>query len=341
MKSYLLQLAERRSFSEKQMREAVDSILGEEVSESEIAAFLMGLKSKGETVDEIVGITKALKGNTLPFRKKFNGVLDNCGTGGDGSSSFNVSTTSAFVLAGAGIPVAKHGNRSVSSKTGSADVLEELGVNLNLSPEAIEEMIEEIGIAFLFAPHVHPKLKKVTVVRRALKIPTIFNFIGPLTNPIDLDFQLLGVYRRDLVTMFAEVLKQLGRKRAVVLNGAGFMDEASLQGENHLTILDNGVMTSQIITPEGVNLPQYANSAIKGGDAKENAQILINILKGEKGAYRDTVLLNAGIGIFTAGKADTIEAGIRKAAEIIDSGAAYEKLATLVEKSKGLQREAI
>lgn len=341
MKSYLLQLAERRSFSEIQMREAVDSILGEEVSESEIAAFLMGLKSKGETVDEIVGITKALKGNTLPFRKKFNGVLDNCGTGGDGSSSFNVSTTSAFVLAGAGIPVAKHGNRSVSSKTGSADVLEELGVNLNLSPEAIEEMIEEIGIAFLFAPHVHPKLKKVTVVRRALKIPTIFNFIGPLTNPIDLDFQLLGVYRRDLVTMFAEVLKQLGRKRAVVLNGAGFMDEASLQGENHLTILDNGVMTSQIITPEEVNLPQYANSAIKGGDAKENAQILINVLKGEKGAYRDTVLLNAGIGIFTAGKADTIEAGIRRAAEIIDSGAAYEKLATLVEKSKGLQREAI
>ena len=341
MKSYLLQLAERRSFSEKQMREAVDSILGEEVSESEIAAFLMGLKSKGETVDEIVGITKALKGNTLPFRKKFNGALDNCGTGGDGSSSFNVSTTSAFVLAGAGIPVAKHGNRSVSSKTGSADVLEELGVNLNLSPEAIEEMIEEIGIAFLFAPHVHPKLKKVTVVRRALKIPTIFNFIGPLTNPIDLDFQLLGVYRRDLVTMCAEVLKQLGRKRAVVLNGAGFMDEASLQGENHLTILDNGVMTSQIITPEEVNLPQYANSAIKGGDAKENAQILINILKGEKGAYRDTVLLNAGIGIFTARKADTIEAGIRRAAEIIDSGAAYEKLATLVEKSKGLQREAI
>lgn len=323
------------------MKDAVDSILGEEVSESEIAAFLMGLKSKGETVDEIVGITKALTGNTLSFKKKFPGVIDNCGTGGDGSSSFNISTTSAFVLATAGIPVAKHGNRSVSSKTGSADVLEYLGINLNLHPEALEEILEEIGIAFLFAPNVHPKLKKVTTVRRALKIPTIFNFIGPLTNPIELDYQLLGVYRRDLITVFAEVLKQLGRKRAVVLNGAGFMDEASLQGENHLAILDDGVITTKIIMPEDVNLPQYDNSAIKGGDAQVNAEILLKVLKGEKGAYRDTVLLNAGLGIFTASKADSIQDGIKIAGEMIDSGAAYEKLTVLVEKSKAVQMEAI
>ncbi|MCM3568857.1 anthranilate phosphoribosyltransferase [Neobacillus mesonae] len=341
MKSYLLQLAEHRSFTENQMKDAVDSILGEEVSESEIAAFLMGLKSKGETVDEIVGITKALTGNTLSFKKKFPGVIDNCGTGGDGSSSFNISTTSAFVLATAGIPVAKHGNRSVSSKTGSADVLEYLGINLNLHPEALEEILEEIGIAFLFAPNVHPKLKKVTTVRRALKIPTIFNFIGPLTNPIELDYQLLGVYRRDLITVFAEVLKQLGRKRAVVLNGAGFMDEASLQGENHLAILDDGVITTKIIMPEDVNLPQYDNSAIKGGDAQVNAEILLKVLKGEKGAYRDTVLLNAGLGIFTASKADSIQDGIKIAGEMIDSGAAYEKLTVLVEKSKAVQMEAI
>lgn len=341
MKSYLLQLAEHKSFSEDQMKEAVDFILGEEVSESEIAAFLMGLKSKGETVDEIVGIVKALKGNTLQFKKKFPNVLDNCGTGGDGSSSFNVSTTSAFVLAGAGIPVAKHGNRSISSKTGSADVLEYLGVNLNVNPEVTEEILEEIGIAFLFAPHVHPKLKKVMMVRRELKIPTIFNFIGPLTNPIELDYQLLGLYRRDLVTVFAEVLKQLGRKRAVVVNGAGFIDEASLQGENHLAILDNGVITNQSFSPEEFNLPQYDNNAIKGGTAKDNAEILIDVLKGKKGAYRDTVLLNAGIGIYTASKAETIEAGIKKAKEIIDSGAAYDKLTALIDKSKGLQREAM
>lgn len=230
MKNFLLQLADGGSFTEPQMKEAMDLLLGEEVSESEIAAFLMGLKSKGETVEEITGIVKGLKENTLPFRKKFPNVLDNCGTGGDGSSSFNISTTSAFVIAGAGIPVAKHGNRSISSKTGSADVLEYLGINLNLSVERTEEILDELGIAFLFAPHVHPKLKKVMTVRRQLKIPTIFNFIGPLTNPIDLDYQLLGVYRRDLLPVFAEVLQNLGRKRAVVINGAGFMDEASLQG---------------------------------------------------------------------------------------------------------------
>ncbi|MBY0146017.1 anthranilate phosphoribosyltransferase [Neobacillus niacini] len=341
MKNFLLQLADGESFSEPQMKEAMDLLLGEEVSESEIAAFLMGLKSKGETVEEITGIVKGLKENTLPFRKKFPNVLDNCGTGGDGSSSFNISTTSAFVIAGAGIPVAKHGNRSISSKTGSADVLEYLGINLNLPVEVTEEILDELGIAFLFAPHVHPKLKKVMMVRRQLKIPTIFNFIGPLTNPIDLDYQLLGVYRRDLLPVFAEVLQNLGRKRAVVINGAGFMDEASLQGENHLTLLEDGVISSQSFVPEEVGLPQYDNSAIKGGDSKENAIILKNVLSGEKGACRDTVLLNAGMGIYTSGKAETIAEGINIAREVIDSGAAYEKLHRLIEMTSKAQREAI
>jgi anthranilate phosphoribosyltransferase len=341
MKNFLLQLAEGESFSEPQMKEAMDLLLGEEVSESEIAAFLMGLKSKGETVVEITGIVKGLKENTLPFRKRFPNVLDNCGTGGDGSSSFNISTTSAFVIAGAGIPVAKHGNRSISSKTGSADVLEYLGINLNLPAEVTEEILNELGIAFLFAPHVHPKLKKVMMVRRQLKIPTIFNFIGPLTNPIDLDYQLLGVYRRDLLPVFAEVLQNLGRKRAVVINGAGFMDEASLQGENHLTLLEDGVISSKCFVPEEVGLPQYDNSAIKGGDSKENAIILKNVLSGEKGACRDTVLLNAGIGIYTSGKAETISDGINMAREVIDSGAAYEKLLRLIEVTQKAQREAI
>lgn len=341
MKNFLLQLAKGESFSEPQMKEAMDLLLGEEVSESEIAAFLMGLKSKGETVEEITGIVKGLKENTLPFRKRFPNVLDNCGTGGDGSSSFNISTTSAFVIAGAGIPVAKHGNRSISSRTGSADVLEYLGINLNLSVEVTEEILDELGIAFLFAPHVHPKLKKVMMVRRQLKIPTIFNFIGPLTNPIDLDYQLLGVYRRDLLPVFAEVLQNLGRKRAVVINGAGFMDEASLQGENHLTLLEDGVISRRSFVPEEVGLPQYDNSAIKGGDSKENAIILKNVLSGEKGACRDTVLLNAGIGIYTSGKAETIFEGINMAREVIDSGAAYEKLHRLIEMTRKAQREAI
>jgi anthranilate phosphoribosyltransferase len=341
MKNYLIQLAEHKSLSENEMKTAVEIILGEEASESEIAAFLMGLKSKGETVEEITGIVRALKENTLTFTKKFPNILDNCGTGGDGSSSFNISTTSAFVIAGAGIPVAKHGNRSVSSKTGSADVLEYLGININLPAERTEEILQEIGIAFLFAPHVHPKLKQVMTVRRKLKIPTIFNFIGPLTNPIDLDYQLLGVYRRDLLTIFAEVLHKLGRKRATVINGAGFMDEASLQGENHLTVLENGVISNQSFTPEEMGLPQYENSSIKGGNSQENADILLKVLKGEKGAYRDTVLLNAGLGIFTSGKTGTIQEGIILAKEVIDSGAAFEKLNLLIEKSRSGQKEAI
>ncbi|OIK09565.1 anthranilate phosphoribosyltransferase [Bacillus sp. MUM 116] len=341
MKNYLLQLAEKKSFTENEMKDAIDNILCEEVSESEIAAFLMGLKSKGETVEEITGIVRALKENTLSFKRKFPNVLDNCGTGGDGSSSFNVSTTSAFVIAGAGIPVAKHGNRSISSKTGSADVLEHLGINLDLTPERIEEIIDEVGIAFLFAPNVHPKLKKIGMVRKQLRIPTVFNFIGPLTNPIELDYQLLGVYRRDLLPVFAEVLQKLGRKRAIVLNGAGYMDEASLQGENHVSILENGDITKFTFTPEDVGLPKYDNSEIKGGDSRENAEILLRVLKGENGAYKDTVLLNAGLGIFTAGKAGSIQEGIKQAREIIESGTAYEKLYQLIEKSVSGKKEAI
>jgi anthranilate phosphoribosyltransferase len=341
MKNFLLQLAEGESFSEPQMKEAMDLILGEEVSESEIAAFLMGLKSKGETVEEITGIVKGLKENTLPFRKKFPQVLDNCGTGGDGSSSFNISTTSALVIAAAGIPVAKHGNRSISSKTGSADVLEYLGINLNLPVERTEEILHELGIAFLFAPHVHPKLKKIMTVRRQLRIPTVFNFIGPLTNPIDLDYQVLGVYRKDLLPIFAEVLQNLGRKRAVVISGAGSMDEASLQGENYLTLLEDGVISTQTFVPDEVGLPEYDNSAIKGGDSKENAEILKKVLLGEKGACRDTVLLNAGIGIYTSGKAANIVEGINIARDVIDAGAAYEKLQQLIELTRKGQREAI
>jgi anthranilate phosphoribosyltransferase len=341
MRTFLQKLSEGKSLTEFEMKEAVSHLFSEEVTDSEIAAFLIGLKTKGETVNEIAGLVKSLREYSLPFRKKIPNIMDNCGTGGDGSKSFNISTTSAFVLAGAGIPVAKHGNRSISSKTGSADVLEHLGVNLNLPPERTEELIEEIGIAFLFAPNVHPRIKRIMKVRKDLRIPTIFNLIGPLTNPIDLEYQMLGIYRRDLIEMFAEVLNALGRKRAVVLNGAGFMDEASLQGENHLVVVEKGSIRKQTVHPEEVGLSIFENEAIQGGDAKENAEILTNVLKGEKGAKRDTVLLNAGIGIFAAGKADSIQEGIQLAKESIDSGAAFEKLQLLIEKSNATKIEVI
>ncbi|PWW17515.1 anthranilate phosphoribosyltransferase [Cytobacillus oceanisediminis] len=341
MKTILQRLSDRESLTEAEMKEAMDTIFSNDVTDSEIAAFMVSLKTKGETVDEIAGIVRAMRDKSLTFSKNIPNVLDNCGTGGDGSSSFNISSTSAFVIAGAGIPVAKHGNRSVSSKTGSADVLEHLGINLNNKPERTEEILGEIGIAFLFAPHVHPNIKRIMKVRKDLRIPTTFNLIGPLTNPVELENQLLGIYRRDYTMMFAEVLKTLGRKRAVVLNGAGFMDEASLQGENHLAILDNGEVFEKILHPEEVGLPVYSNDAIRGGDSRENAEILLNVLKGEKGAKRDTVLLNAGIGIFTGGKAETIQKGINIARESIDSGAALDKLQQLIKASKSFQKEVI
>lgn len=334
MKFYLEKLTARESLTQQEMEEAVGKIFSDEISDSEIAAFMIGLKTKGETVDEVAGIVEAFRSNSRAFGSKLSGVLDNCGTGGDGSQSFNVSTTSAFVIAGAGITVAKHGNRSVSSKTGSADVLEELGVSLDISPEKTEEILQENGIAFLFAPYVHPKIKRVMKVRKDLRIPTVFNLIGPLTNPIDLDYQLLGINRADKLELFASVLKKLGRKRAVVLNGAGSMDEASLAGDNQLMILKAGEIIHATIHPEHVGLSVYDNSEIVGGDSRENAAILLDVLKGKKGAHRDTVLLNAGIGIYAAGRAETIQQGIILAAESINSGKALGKLENLIENSK-------
>jgi anthranilate phosphoribosyltransferase len=341
MRQFLEHLSNQRSFSEEEMKQAVKHLFTDEVTDSELAAFLIGLKMKGETIEEIIGLVHVLRELAIPFDKPLQNVMDNCGTGGDGSKSFNISTTSAFVIAGAGIPIAKHGNRSISSKTGSADVLEQLGVRLDIGPEQSQEILERIGISFLFAPHVHPKIKRIMKVRKELKIPTIFNLIGPLTNPIKLDYQLLGIYRRDLIDLFAEVLLKLGRKRAVVLNGAGFMDEASLQGENHLVVVDNGKMTKKTLLPEEVGLSKVKNEEIVGGSASDNAEILNRVLKGEKGAYRDTVLLNAGIGIFAAEKADTIEKGIEQAKESIDSGAAFEKLQQLVAYSKQYEKEVM
>ncbi len=341
MKSILQKISNGDSLTEHEITEATELLFTEDITDSEIAGLLIGLKTKGETVEEIAGLAKALRGKSLTFNTRIPNVMDNCGTGGDGSKSFNISTTSAFVIAGAGIPVAKHGNRSVSSKTGSADVLEHLGVDLNLDAARTEEILLKVGIAFLFAPHVHPQLKRIMKVRKDLRIPTVFNLIGPLTNPVDLETQLLGIYRRDYLVLFAEVLKTLGRKRAVVLNGAGFMDEASLQGENHLVILENENLTERVLHPEEVGLSVYKNDAIRGGDSKENARILLDVLNGKKGAYRDTVLLNAGIGISTAGKAQTIQKGIESAKESIDSGAALNKLEQLIHESKFIKERVI
>ncbi|MEH6943398.1 anthranilate phosphoribosyltransferase [Bacillus sp. JJ722] len=337
MKQYLQMLINKESLSQEEMKDVAAALFCEDISDSEMAGFLIALKAKGETPDEITGLVEVLRQHALPFANQYPGVMDNCGTGGDGSQSFNISTTSAFVIAGAGIKVAKHGNRSVSSKTGSADVLEILGVNLELPASYSEELLQEIGITFLYAPHVHPHVKRIMKVRRELKIPTIFNLIGPLTNPVELEYQLLGLYERKYVTLFADVLRRLGRKRAVVVNGAGFMDEASLQGENHVAVLENGQISNLIFTAEEAGLQSASNDEIKGGDARDNADILLNVLKGKQGAHRDAVLLNAGLGIYAGAKAATVKEGVEIAKESVDSGRAYATLQSLIEKSQKLE----
>lgn len=330
MKQFLEKLSLHQPLSTIEINEAAAAIFAEHTTETEIAAFLMALKSKGETATEIAGLVDVLRQQALPIHTQARNIMDNCGTGGDGSQSFNISSTAAFVLAGAGITVAKHGSRSVSSKTGSADVLEELGINIYLETAQIEESLSEIGISFLFAPSIQPNLGRITRIRKELKIPTVFNLIGPLTNPVNLQSQLIGVYRSDMLELFANVLKKLGRKRAVAVTGAGNMDEASLQGENKIVLLNEGDITSFTLHPEEVNLPLYTNDKIRGGSAHENAAIMMSVLKNEKGPYRDTVLLNAGLGVFANGKAPTILEGINTARESLESGRALAKLEALI-----------
>ncbi|MEW4218668.1 anthranilate phosphoribosyltransferase [Rossellomorea marisflavi] len=341
MKHVLNKLSDGHSLGREEMREAVREMLQEGTTESEIACFLTLLRIKGETVDEITALVEVLREQAMPVRKLEQGVMDNCGTGGDRSQSFNISTTSAFVLAGAGVKVAKHGNRSITSRTGSADVLEGLGVALDFDGEEIEELLNRNNIAFLYAPFVHKSLKKVMKVRREMKIPTIFNLIGPLTNPVQLDTQLVGVFRRDKLETMAEVLRELGRKRAVVLNGAGQMDEASLAGENHLTILEDDRISSVILKAEDVGLNSYGNEEITGGSASENAAILMNVLEGREGAHLDTVLFNSGIGLYASGKAGTISEGVHLARESIRSGNALNALQSMIHYSANRRKKVI
>lgn len=341
MKDILSKLLDKQDLTMEEMKAATAFCLEESITDTEIAALLTALRMKGETADEMAGMVEVIRSQSDLNNIQIPNVMDNCGTGGDRSESFNISTTTAFVLAGAGVTVAKHGNRSVSSKTGSADVLEELGVSLSFKKEHTETMLLENNISFLFAPHVHAKLKSFMKIRKELGLPTIFNLIGPLTNPIQLESQLLGVYQRDKLTTIAQALHQLGRKRAIVMNGAGYMDEASLQGKNHLVLLDRGKITPFTLHPEELGLPVYNNSEIKGGNAQENADILLSVLNNEQSPYLDTVLFNAAIGLYANGKADDLIDGIALAKNSIASGAALERLNTLVEFSQDITSEAI
>lgn len=341
LRTYIEKLINKEDLSTEDIKQAMNHCFESTITDTEIAAFLTALRAKGETAEEIAGIAEVIQSHSELSSISLNNVMDNCGTGGDRSNSFNISTTASFVIAGAGIKVAKHGNRSISSRTGSADLLEHLGVSLSFSKETTEQLLRDNNISFLFAPYVHKKLRPFMKVRQELGLPTVFNLIGPLTNPISLESQLVGVYRRDMLETVAKALKQLGRKRAIVLNGAGYMDEASLAGDNALTLLENSKITSFMLHPEDVGLPVFSNDKIRGGDAKENANILRSVLNNEDTPYLHTVLLNAGIAIYANGKANSIKDGIEIARNSIESGAALKRLNYLITFSENAEKEQV
>ena len=324
-------LANGVDLTEDEMVSAMTQIMEGKVTDSQLAGFLTALHLKGETVAEIVGAARVMRAKAEKLDIKSTPLVDTCGTGGDGSDTFNISTASALVAAGAGVKVAKHGNRAVSSRSGSADVLKCLGVNLSASLSTVARCVEEVGIGFLFAPLMHKAMKHAAVVRKELGFRTIFNVLGPLTNPANAQAQVLGVFDAKWVQPLAEVLRELGCGHALVVHGSDGLDEITLTGESQVAELKNGEVTSYILHPEefGFKICDYED--LKGGTPEENAVMIQNILDGESGPRRDIVLLNSAAAIYVAGKADSLESGIQCAVDSIESGKAREKL-------EGLQR---
>ncbi|PLX44943.1 MAG: anthranilate phosphoribosyltransferase [Deltaproteobacteria bacterium] len=346
-KGFIKKLIDGVDLSEGEMIEAMAMIMGGEATHAQMAAFLTALRLKGETVPEITGAAKVMRERATrigvaskaplvdidrdEINVEYESILDTCGTGGSGTNTFNISTTTAFILAAGGVIVAKHGNRSVSSLCGSADVLEALGVNLDVTKETVERCLGEIGIGFLYAPLLHSAMKHVAPVRREIGVRTVFNILGPLSNPAGAQYQVLGVYQRELTRVMAEVLGNLGSKRAMVVHGCDGMDEITITGPTFVAELSGGEVNEYEITPEEFGISRVAIEEIKGGDAEVNAGIVRSVLAGEAGPKRDVVLLNAGAAFYLTGKAESLEAGIKLAAQVIDSGAAGDKLAALVE----------
>ncbi|MBF0446562.1 MAG: anthranilate phosphoribosyltransferase [Magnetococcales bacterium] len=311
----------------------MDQIMSGEATDAQIGAYLTALRIKGETVEEIAGSALAMREKALQV-KADGVVVDTCGTGGDGSGTFNISTTAAFVVAASGVNVAKHGNRSISSKSGSADVLKALGVNIEAGPEIVERCIAVANIGFIFAPKHHGAMRHVMGPRRELAMRTIFNLLGPLTNPANAPFQIIGVFDGALTEPMALVLGRMGSKRALVVHGSDGLDEITTTGPTRVAELDkNGRVSSYVIEPEQFGLPRAESKDLKGGEAGDNAKITLSVLGGEKGPQRDIVALNAGAGLCVAGMARDIGSGLEMACGLIDSGKAMEKLSLLVKTS--------
>ena len=323
-------LLDRRSLSEGEASMVAAEITAGIATPAQIAALLIALRIKGETVEEITGFVRAMRNGARRVMAHAENIVDTCGTGGDRSGTFNISTVSALVAAGAGCKVAKHGNRSISSRCGSADVLAELGVNIEMSPEQAADCIDEIGVGFLFAPQYHPGARHAAGVRRDLGVRTIFNMIGPLLNPAGARRQVLGVYDRRLTVPIARVLQRLGSTHCLIVHGEDGLDEITVCGRTYVTELRDGELFSYSLRPEMFGLNPTTPTELLGGDAKENATIALGILEGRRGPQRDVVLLNAGATIYAAGLADSLVEGVHRAALAIDDGAAREALQALV-----------
>ena len=331
------------NLTEEQMVGVMDEVMSGEATPAQIASFITALRMKGETVDEITGAAKVMRQKATRVATGVDTeageiVVDTCGTGGDGSGTFNVSTTSAFVVAGHGLTVAKHGNRSISSNCGSADVLEAAGVVLTLPAEDVGRCVQEVGIGFLFAPALHGAMKHAIGPRKEIGVRTIFNILGPLTNPAGANVQVLGVFAEELTETLATVLGKLGVKRALVVHGEGNLDELTTTGVTRVAELKNNKVISYTITPKDVNLPISSLEQLRGGVTAEEAALQMRaILDGEKGAKRDMVVLNSGAALLAAGAAVDLGAGVKLAQEVIDSGKARAKLDTLVSFSQQLR----
>ncbi len=311
--------------SEEEMTTCMAQIMEGLWSNEQIAAFLMGLSMRGETVDEIVGAARVMRDKAMPINAP-EGAVDCCGTGGDKSGTYNISTAVAIVVAACGVPVAKHGNRSASSKSGAADVLEELGINLNTPQKRLEEALKLFNFAFLMAPNHHSAMKHVMPVRKSLGIRTIFNILGPLANPAKTKFQLLGVYDKKIVLPMAQALEKLGTKNAWVVHGSDGLDEITVTGETYIAKLNDGTISEETITPEKFGLPIASQDELKGGTPQENAHALRDILGGAKNAYRDIVIANSSAVLVIFGKEKTIKDAVTTVSNVLDNGKALKLL---------------
>ena len=331
----LARISQGDNLSMEEMAGVIDLVMQGQCDDEQVASLLLGLRKKGETVDEVAGAAAAMRRHMTPIRSSRDQLVDTCGTGGDGSGTFNISTAAALVTAAAGVAVAKHGNRKITSKTGSADVLAELGVNVEAPVEVVEHCLDELGICFCFAPHLHPSMKHVAAVRRSLGVPTIFNMLGPLCNPAGASYQLLGVGRAELRGLLAEALALLGVGRALVVCGDDGLDEITLNGITQVSLVEDGATRQQQWSAEDFGLQSSSLESLEVADAVESAAMIQSVLDGQPGPARDIVVLNAAAAIWLATPGSSQEAAARQANDAIESGAALELLGQLARLSKG------